>query len=120
MDRASFLQDKKTPLLRPRLTHVIGQFTGAQKGDGILTDPDEAHLHDDVMAPGLIDDFKAGCPGVLIPPGVSHLAGEFPLKILPYLTNLRLNGARHTHPPSTRAFPLPWEERRKRKHKLRA
>jgi hypothetical protein len=32
MDLASFLQDKKTPLLRLRLTHVIGQFAGAQAG----------------------------------------------------------------------------------------
>src|SRR4051812_36585290 len=49
------------------------------------------------MAPGLVDDFKDGCPGILIPPGVPHLAGEFPLKILPYLTNLRLHGVRHAY-----------------------
>jgi hypothetical protein len=97
MDLATFLQDKKTPLLRPRLTHVLGQFTGAQAGSGILTGLDEAHIYHDVMAPGLVDNFKDRCPGVLIPPGVPHLAREFPLKILPYLTNLRLKGVRHAH-----------------------
>src|SRR5262245_48799347 len=95
MDCAACLQDKKTPLLRSRLTHVFGQFTGTQAGDGILTGPDETHLHNDVMTPGLVDDFKDRCPGVLIPPGLPHLAGEFPLKILPDIINLRLNGARH-------------------------
>src|SRR2546428_5412209 len=49
------------------------------------------------MAPGLVDDFKDGCADVLIPPGLPYLAREFPLKILPYLTNLRLNGMRHAH-----------------------
>jgi hypothetical protein len=97
MDLTAFLQDKKTPLLRPRLTHVIGQFTAAQAGSGILTGPHEARIYDDVMAPGVVDNFKDGCPDVLIPPGALYLAGEFPLKILPYRTNLHLNGVRHAH-----------------------
>jgi hypothetical protein len=110
MDLASFLQDKKTPLLRPCLSHVISQFTGAQESDGILISPDKAHIHDDVMALRLVDvrlmdDFKDGCPGVLIPPRVPYLAGKFPLQILPYLTNLCLNGARHIHLLTTRAYP---------------
>jgi hypothetical protein len=50
MDFASFLQDAKTSLLRPCLTHVVGQFTGAQAGDGISTGPYEAHIHNYVMA----------------------------------------------------------------------
>src|SRR5215813_7998409 len=97
MDLAVFRQDKETPLLRPRLPHVLGQFAGAQAGGGILTGLDEARIDDDVMAPGLVDDFKDGGFDILIPPGVPYLAGEFPLKILPYLTNLRLNRMRHAH-----------------------
>jgi hypothetical protein len=95
MELAFFLKDKKTPLLRPRLAHVVGQFTDTQAGDGISTGGDESHLHVDVMAPGLVGDFKDGHPRVLIPPSVPHLAEEFPLKILLYIINLRLNGARH-------------------------
>lgn len=82
MDLTPVLQDQKTPLLCPRLTHIIGQFTGAQAGSGILTSLYEARLHDDVMAPGLVSHFKDGCPDVLIPPGVPDPAGEFPRTIL--------------------------------------
>jgi len=95
MDLATFRQDNKTPLLCPGLTHVIGQFTGTQAGSGILTGLDETRVDDDVMTPGLVDDFKDGGSDVLIPPGIPYLAGEFPLKILPYLTNLRLERVRH-------------------------
>src|SRR5262245_31332090 len=49
------------------------------------------------MTAGLMDDLKDGCPDVLIPPGVPYLTGKFPLKILPYLTNLRLHGLRHAY-----------------------
>src|SRR5262245_62322152 len=112
MDLTSFLQDKKTPLLHPRLTHIIGQFTGAQASSGILTSLHEARIHDDVMAPGLVDNFKDGCPDVRIPPGVPYLAGEFPLKILPYRTNLHLIGIRHTH-LLLPALPLSWPRRRR-------
>jgi hypothetical protein len=94
MELAFFLKDKKTPLLRPRLAHVVGQFTDTQAGGGISTGGDESHLHVDVMAPGLVGDFKDRHPRVLIPPSVPHLAEEFPLKILLYIINLRLNGAR--------------------------
>ena len=82
MDLAFFLRDKKTPLLCPRLVHLVGQFTDTQAGDSISTGGDESHIQIDVMAPGLLGDFKDGRPRVLIPPRVPHLAGEFPLKIL--------------------------------------
>ena len=95
MEFAFFLKDKKTPLLPPRLAHVVGQFTDTQAGDGISTGGDESHIHVDVMAPGLVGDLKGGRPCVLIPPSVPHLAEEFPLKILLYIITLRFNGARH-------------------------
>jgi hypothetical protein len=89
MDFASFLQDTKTSPLRPRLTHVISQFTGAQAGDGISTGPYEAHIHNYVMAHDLVDNFKDGCPGVLVPPDLPYLAREFPLKILPNILTIK-------------------------------
>jgi hypothetical protein len=70
MELAFFLKAKKTPLLRPRLVHVVGQFTDTQAGGGISTGGDESHLHIDVMAPSLVGDFKDGRPHVLIPPSV--------------------------------------------------
>jgi len=82
MELAFFLKDKKTPLLPPRLAHVVGQFTDTQAGDGISPGGDESPIHVDVMAPGLVGDFKGGRPHVLIPPSVPHLAEEFPLEIL--------------------------------------
>jgi hypothetical protein len=107
MDLASFLQDEKTPLLRPRLTHIIGEFTGAQASSGILTRLHEVRIHDNVMAPGLVDNFKDGCPDVLIPPGVPYLAGKFPLKIPSYRTNLCVNGVRHAHLLTAGVSPTP-------------
>src|SRR5215510_925644 len=95
MELAFFLKDKKTPLLRPRLPHVVGQFTDTQAGAGISTGGDESHLHVDVIASGLVGDFKDGHPRVLIPPSVPHLGEECPLKILLYINNLRLIRARH-------------------------
>jgi hypothetical protein len=68
MELAFFLKDEKTPLLRPRLTHLAGQFTDTQAGDGISTGGDESHIHVDVMAPGLMGGFIDGRPRVLIPP----------------------------------------------------
>jgi hypothetical protein len=56
-----------------------------------------SHIYDDVMAPGLVGDCKDGRPGVLIPPGVLHLAGEFSLKILPYSIHVHLHGMRHVY-----------------------
>jgi hypothetical protein len=48
MELTFFLKDKKTPLLPPRLAHVVGQFTDTQAGDGISTGGDESHIHDAV------------------------------------------------------------------------
>jgi hypothetical protein len=87
MELAFFLKDKKTPLLRPRLPHVVGQFTDIQAGAGLSTGGDESHLHVDVIASGLVGDFKDGHPPVLIPPSVPHLAEECPLKILLYINH---------------------------------
>jgi hypothetical protein len=82
IELAFFLKAKKTPLLRPRLAHVVGQFTDTQPGDGISAGGEESRIHVDVIAPGLVGDFKDRRPRVLIPPSVPHLAEEFPLKIL--------------------------------------
>ena len=70
MELAFFLKDKKTPFLRPRLPHIVGQFTDTQAGAGISTGGDESQR-------------------------VPHLAEECPLKILLYTNNLHLNRARH-------------------------
>jgi len=83
-----------------------------------LTGPDEARIDDDVMTAGLMDDLKDGCPDVLIPPGVPYLTGKFPLKILPYLTNLRLHGLRHAYLLLPR-FPSFAGSKGKRRNKLR-
>jgi hypothetical protein len=72
MELAFFLKDKKTPLLPPRLAHVVGQFTNMQAGDGISPGGDESHIHVDVMAPGLVGDFEGGRPRVLIPLSTAH------------------------------------------------
>jgi hypothetical protein len=80
MELTFFSKDKKTPLLRPRLANVVDQFSNTQACDGISTGRDEYHIHVDVMAPGLVGDFKDGRPRVLIAPSVPHLAEDFPLK----------------------------------------
>jgi hypothetical protein len=41
------------------------------------------------MAHDLVDNFKDGCPGVLVPPDLPYLAREFPLKILPNILTIK-------------------------------
>jgi hypothetical protein len=116
MELAFLLKDKKTPLLRPRLAHVVGQCTNTQASDGISTGGDESHIHVDVMAPGLVGDFKRGRPRVLIAPSVPHLAEEFPLKILLYIITFRFNGARYVSLLVPRFPPLPGRREEAQEH----
>jgi hypothetical protein len=115
MELAFFLKDKKTPLLPPRLAHVVGQFTATQAGDGISTGGDESHIHVDVMAPGLVGDFRDGRPRVLIAPSVPHLAEEFPLKNC-CISSLYVSMGQDMSLSWCPRFPLRREEWRKRRN----
>src|SRR5690606_2028343 len=56
--RTGLFQDDKPPILRPRFTHVVGQFACAQAGDHISTGLYKSCLHEHVMARGFVEDLK--------------------------------------------------------------